>query len=122
MFRRSKKHQAESVIKKEPVVQRHVVHEHPVIVHRQHHVQPIIHEKVRHIKPVHRTEITTERPIITREVIVQDSGVVAHKPTVGQKLKGTVKELSGAITRNPAKKEEGRMLKRGMATTQPAYM
>ena len=92
-------------------------------------------------------EITTERPIITRvlcplhahalcstqrttltarmrdqEVIVQDSGVVAHKPTVGQKLKGTVKELSGAITRNPAKKEEGRMLKRGMATTQPAYM
>ena len=90
-------------------------------------------------------EITTERPIITRvrcpqhahalyntqrttqhsprqEVIVQDSGVVAHKPTVGQKLKGTVKELSGAVTRNPAKEEEGRMLKRGMATTQPAYM
>ncbi|ELR21647.1 uncharacterized protein ACA1_230220 [Acanthamoeba castellanii str. Neff] len=108
---------AAQVIKKEPVVQRHVVHEHPVIVHREHHVQPIIHEKVRHIKPVHRMEITTERPIITR-----DSGVVAHKPTVGQKLKGTVKELSGAITRNPAKKEEGRMLKRGMATTQPAYM
>jgi hypothetical protein len=55
-------------------------------------------------------------------VIVHDSGVVAHKATVGQKLKGTVKELSGAITRNPVKKEEGRMIKRGMAPTQPSYV
>ncbi|ELR23993.1 uncharacterized protein ACA1_143730 [Acanthamoeba castellanii str. Neff] len=35
--------------------------------------------------------------------------------TVGQKIKGTAKELAGTITRNPVKKEEGRMLKHGMA-------
>jgi hypothetical protein len=35
--------------------------------------------------------------------------------TVGQKIKGTAKEVAGTITRNPAKKEEGRMLKHGMA-------
>jgi hypothetical protein len=44
--------------------------------------------------------------------------------TMGQKIKGTAKEVAGAITHNPAKKEEGRMLKHGvadpaMATTHP---
>jgi hypothetical protein len=50
-------------------------------------------------------------------------GTMMHKPTIGQKLKGTVKEISGAITRNPMKKEQGRLLRRGIQpTTSSAYM
>jgi hypothetical protein len=34
--------------------------------------------------------------------------------SVGQKLKGALKEVQGTVTRNPAKKEEGKMLMRGV--------
>jgi hypothetical protein len=37
-----------------------------------------------------------------------------HKASVGQKLRGAVKEVQGAVTRNPAKKEEGKMLMHGV--------
>jgi hypothetical protein len=37
-----------------------------------------------------------------------------HKASVGQKLKGALKEVQGTITRNPAKKEEGKMLMHGV--------
>jgi hypothetical protein len=37
--------------------------------------------------------------------------------TIGQKIKGTIKEAQGTITRNPAKKEEGRLLKQGIDPT-----
>jgi hypothetical protein len=41
----------------------------------------------------------------------------AHHATIGQKIKGTVKEVQGSLTHNPMKKEEGRLLKQGIDTT-----
>jgi hypothetical protein len=41
------------------------------------------------------------------------TGTMGHA-TMGQKLKGTVKEVQGAVTHNPMKKEEGRLLKQGI--------
>merc|ERR1711879_885912 len=41
----------------------------------------------------------------------------AHHATMGQKIKGTVKEVQGSLTHNPMKKEEGRLLKQGIEPT-----
>jgi hypothetical protein len=41
----------------------------------------------------------------------------AHHATIGQKIKGTVKEVQGSLTHNPMKKEEGRLLKQGIDPT-----
>jgi len=40
-----------------------------------------------------------------------------HHATIGQKIKGTVKEGQGSLTHNPMKKEEGRLLKQGIDPT-----
>lgn len=37
-----------------------------------------------------------------------------HKPTMGQRLKGAVKEVQGHITNNPATIEEGKLLAAGV--------
>jgi hypothetical protein len=47
---------------------------------------------------------------------VRDS-TAHHHAGVGQKLKGALKEVQGTITRNPAKKEEGKMLMHGTDST-----
>jgi hypothetical protein len=115
-----------NVVHDAPVVKKDIVHEHPEIVHKEHHIQPVIHERERHIQPVHKTEITTEHPIIHKETIVEEParfGTTAHAHGgadprhhvgIGQKIKGTMKEVQGAITRNPAKKEEGKLIKQGI--------
>ena len=46
--------------------------------------------------------------------IVHGTGTGAHHATIGQKIKGTVKEVPGTLTHNPMKKEEGRLLKQGI--------
>jgi len=47
------------------------------------------------------------------------TGTVGH-PTLGQKIKGTVKQVAGTLTGNQAKKEEGKMLRReGIDPTAP---
>jgi hypothetical protein len=116
-----------NVVHDAPIVKKDIVREHPEIVHHEHHVQPVIHEKERHIQPVHKTEITTEHPVLHKETIVQEParmetaglGVAEphHHVGIGQKLKGTMKEVQGAITRNPALKEEGKLMKQGASTT-----
>jgi hypothetical protein len=40
-----------------------------------------------------------------------------HHATIGQKIKGTMKEVTGTLTHNPVKKEEGRLLKQGIDPT-----
>jgi hypothetical protein len=45
------------------------------------------------------------------------TGMGAHHATIGQKVKGTVKEVQGTVTHNPMKKEEGRLLKQGIEPT-----
>ncbi|ELR12123.1 uncharacterized protein ACA1_139850 [Acanthamoeba castellanii str. Neff] len=39
---------------------------------------------------------------------------VPHKPTMGQRLKGAVKQLQGSITGNELKKEEGKLISEGV--------
>jgi hypothetical protein len=106
-----------NIIHDAPVVKKDIVHEHPEIVHKEHHIQPVIHEKERHIQPVHKTEITTEHPIIHKETIVAEPS--SHQAAgahvgIGQKIKGTMKEVQGAVTGNELKKQEGRDIKQGL--------
>jgi len=43
-----------------------------------------------------------------------------HHATIGQKIKGTVKQVAGTLTGNQAKKEGGKMLRReGIDPTAP---
>jgi hypothetical protein len=46
--------------------------------------------------------------------VMPGTGMGAHHATIGQKVKGTVKEVQGTVTHNPMKKEEGRLLKQGI--------
>jgi hypothetical protein len=129
-------HGATNVIQHQPIVEREVVVERPVEVRREHHIQPVIHEREHQIQPVIRTEVTTERRDIIAErdvmlpAVVEQPHIVhgttgamagtgtgAHHASIGQKIKGTVKEVQGALTHNPAKKEEGRLLKQGIDPT-----
>jgi hypothetical protein len=42
------------------------------------------------------------------------AGTGGRRGSIGMKIKGAVKEVAGTITRNPAKKEEGKMLMHGI--------
>jgi hypothetical protein len=137
-------HGATNVIQHQPIIERSVVVERPVEVRREHHIQPVIHEREHQIQPVIRTEITTERrdmvterdvmlPAVVEQPHLTSTGMLhqtttdhrgimpatgtgmgAHHATIGQKIKGTVKEVQGSLTHNPMKKEEGRLLKQGI--------
>jgi hypothetical protein len=54
------------------------------------------------------------------------SSALPHKPTMGQRLKGAVKQLQGTVTGNELKKEEGKLISSGVdplaakAATTPA--
>jgi hypothetical protein len=61
------------------------------------------------------TTLPGERYGITGTTTATDLHHEQQHATMGQKIKGTAKEVAGTITRNPAKKEEGRMLKHGVA-------
>jgi hypothetical protein len=43
-----------------------------------------------------------------------ETGSMQNKAGFGQKIKGAIKEVQGTITRNPAMKEEGKMLMQGV--------
>jgi hypothetical protein len=43
-----------------------------------------------------------------------ETGSMQNRAGFGQKIKGAMKEVQGAITRNPAKKEEGKMIMQGV--------
>jgi hypothetical protein len=122
------------IVEDPPIVEKRVVHEHPQVIHHEHHIQPIIRETERHVQPIHKTEITTEHPVTYKEVLVKDPALVArphvaqtregahpvsteHHPshaTLGMKIKGTMTQLMGSLTKNEAKKERGRLLKQGV--------
>jgi hypothetical protein len=81
------------------VVQEKIVEE-PAVLERAH----VHHDKREHV--VHHDK---------REHVAHH-GVEYHEhATVGQKVKGTMKQVVGAITGNEAKKEEGKLLKQGIA-------
>jgi hypothetical protein len=57
-------------------------------------------------------------PVVTATTPVTGTGMMGTShATIGQKIKGTIKEAQGTITRNPSKKEEGRLLKQGIDPT-----
>ncbi len=59
-----------------------------------------------------------EQPhMATTTGVLHGTGAGAHHATIGQKIKGTVKEVQGSLTHNPMKKEEGRLLKQGIDPT-----
>jgi hypothetical protein len=59
-------------------------------------------------------ETTTDRRGVLPGTSTSATGA-RHHATIGQKIKGTVKEVQGTLTHNQAKKEEGRLLKQGIA-------
>jgi hypothetical protein len=57
-------HEAERVIRHEPIREKEVLNESTLQVQREHHIQPIIHETEHRIQPIIKTQATTEQPII----------------------------------------------------------
>jgi hypothetical protein len=129
------------VIREHPVEVRHEHHVQPVIHETERQIQPIIQTQVTTETKVMETDRDVMLPPVmeTRGGIPAPSTVVSAVPVVplattttgtgvmgtgaprhasiGQKLKGTVKEVQGTLTHNPAKKEEGRLLKQGIDPT-----
>ncbi|ELR12127.1 uncharacterized protein ACA1_139890 [Acanthamoeba castellanii str. Neff] len=58
------------------------------------------------------TPVMRDVPLAAREGALGTTA--AHKPTMGQRLKGAVKQLQGSITGNELKKEEGKLISEGV--------
>jgi hypothetical protein len=58
------------------------------------------------------TPVVRDVPLAAREGALGTTA--AHKPTMGQRLKGAVKQLQGSITGNELKKEEGKLISEGV--------
>jgi hypothetical protein len=74
----------------------------------------------------HHHDMTRDVPLAARESPLASTGALPHKPTMGQRLKGAVKQLQGSVTGNELKKEEGKLISAGVdplaakAATTPA--
>jgi hypothetical protein len=131
------------VVQKEVIPERpvQVVHEHhvqPIVHERVHQVQPVIQKEV----TIEEKVVETDRNVMLPPVEAPANAAAVNPPTglaqppqpvptqpvpgggigeqhasLGQKLRGTMKEVAGTVTRNPAKKEEGRLLKHGIDPT-----
>ncbi|ELR25315.1 uncharacterized protein ACA1_290930 [Acanthamoeba castellanii str. Neff] len=126
------------VIVERPVEVRREHHIQPVIHEREHQIQPVVRTEV----TTERKDLVTDRNVMMPAVVEQprvattgllhqtttdQRGIMpgagttgmtgAHHATIGQKIKGTVKEVQGSLTHNPMKKEEGRLLKQGIEPT-----
>jgi len=109
-------------------------HIQPIIHEKERHIEPIHKTEVTTEHPVlYREKIVEEPAVLERAHVHHDKrehvvhhdkrenvhrhheGVEYHEhATVGQKVKGTMKQMVGAITGNEAKKEEGKLLKQGI--------
>jgi hypothetical protein len=130
------------VIREHPVEVRHEHHVQPVIHETERQIQPIIQTQVttetkvmeadrnvmlppvmetRGGMPAPATVVSTGPAVPLATTATTGTGVMGtgaqRHATIGQKLKGTVKEVQGTLTHNPAKKEEGRLLKQGIDPT-----
>jgi hypothetical protein len=77
---------------------------------------PAVVEQPRMVTTGMLHETTTDRRGVLPGTSTSGTGAGArHHATIGQKIKGTVKEVQGTLTHNQAKKEEGRLLKQGIA-------
>jgi hypothetical protein len=58
---------------------------------------------------------TRDVPLAARDgALGTTAATMPHKPTMGQKLKGAVKQLQGTVTGNELKKEEGKLISAGV--------
>jgi hypothetical protein len=63
-----------------------------------------------------QTGVPRDVPLAAREGALGTTAatMAPHKPTMGQRLKGAVKQLQGSITGNELKKEEGKLIAEGV--------
>ncbi len=63
-----------------------------------------------------QTGVARDVPLAAREGALGTTAatMAPHKPTMGQRLKGAVKQLQGTITGNELKKEEGKLIAEGV--------
>jgi hypothetical protein len=64
-----------------------------------------------------QTGVARDVPLAAREGALGTTAATTmapHKPTMGQRLKGAVKQLQGSITGNELKKEEGKLISEGV--------
>ena len=63
-----------------------------------------------------QTGVARDVPLAAREGALGTTAatMAPHKPTMGQRLKGAVKQLQGSITGNELKKEEGKLIAEGV--------